>query len=176
MSQLVVGLYDDITQARNAVSELIARGFDREKIGLLASDPDKEHAQALEATTPPTDEEHVLAGASVGGVIGGLAGLLVGASALAVPGVGPVIVAGSIAATLLGAGAGAAVGSLLGGLMEAGMPEEEAERYAEGLRRGGILVIVEVPESRVEQAETVLERHYPIDVEERAGSGRGDGR
>jgi hypothetical protein len=168
MSQIVVGLYDDITRARNAVSELIVRGFDRKRISLLAFDPDKEYAQELEAAASPTDEDEVVAGASVGAVIGGLAGLLVGASAVALPGVGPVVVAGSITATLLGAGAGAAAGSLLGALMEKGVPEEEAKTYAEELRHGGTLVIAEVPESRVERAATVLERHHPIDVEKRA--------
>jgi len=42
--------------------------------------------------------------------------------------------------------AGAATGTIVGALTEAGVSEEEAPLYAEGVRRGGTLVSARVPE------------------------------
>jgi len=104
-------------------------------------------------------------------VVGGVLGLLVGIGALAIPGIGPVIAAGPLVAALgtaaAGAGIGAAAGGLLGALVGAGIPEEEAHLYAEGVRRGGSLVTVSTDESMASTAYSVLRRHNAVDVDER---------
>ena len=65
---------------------------------------------------------------------------------LAVPGIGPVVGLGWLAATAVGAVTGAAVGAATGGLIgsltEAGVSEQDAHVYAEGVRRGGTLLSV----------------------------------
>ena len=66
---------------------------------------------------------------------------------LAIPGLGPVVAAGWLAATAVGAAAGAATGGIVGALTEAGVSEEEAHSYAEGVRRGGTLVSARVADS-----------------------------
>ena len=43
--------------------------------------------------------------------------------------------------------AGAATGTIVGALTEAGVSEEEAPLYAEGVRRGGTMVSAPVPEA-----------------------------
>ena len=53
------------------------------------------------------------------------------------PGLG-LVVAGPLAAGLAGAGAGAATGGLIGALTGAGVPEDEAERYSNDIKEGGI--------------------------------------
>ncbi len=55
---------------------------------------------------------------------------------LAIPGLGPVVAAGWLASTAVGAAVGGATGGLLGALKEAGHSDEEANVYAEGVRRG----------------------------------------
>jgi hypothetical protein len=100
-------------------------------------------------------------GATVGAAVGGTAGLLAGIGALAIPGLGPLVAAGWLAATL--AGAGAAVPGLIGVLTEAGPPDEEADLYAEDVRRGGSLVIVRTDKNRAPGAERILDRHNPVD-------------
>ena len=87
-------------------------------------------------------------GAVAGTAVGGGLGLLAGIGALAIPGVGPVVAAGWLVATLAGAGVGAGAGGLLGALTGAGVGEEESHVYAEGVRRGGSLVSVRVPDGR----------------------------
>ena len=84
--------------------------------------------------------EGVTAGATTGGVAGGALGLLAGIGALAIPGVGPFIAAGPIMAALSGAAIGATTGGIVGGLIGLGIPEIEAKRYDEKLRKGNYLI------------------------------------
>jgi uncharacterized protein (TIGR02271 family) len=117
----------------------------------------------------------VAGGAATGAVVGGLGGLLLGLGALAIPGIGPIIAAGPIMSALVGAGVGAAVGGLVGALTEAGVPEEQAGYYAEGVRRGSTLVTVEVPDHRVDEVVRVMDRFHPIDINQRASNWRQEG-
>ena len=63
---------------------------------------------------------------------------------MAIPGVGPVVAAGWLVSTLAGAAAGAATGGVLGALTQAGISDDDAQVYAEGLRRGGAVVSARV--------------------------------
>jgi hypothetical protein len=163
----VVGLYDNLTDARNAIQDLVNAGIDRADINLVARDTQD---------TTITDETMVDAdtggaaveGAVAGGVIGGLGGVLLGLGALAIPGIGPVVAAGPLVAGLVGAGLGAATGGLLGALVEWGIPESEAGYYAEGVRRGGTLVAVRVPDMQANEVADIMNRHNPTDVQRRA--------
>ena len=84
-------------------------------------------------------------GQAGGCFFGGTAGLLAGLGLL--PKLGPVVGAGWLTATAVGAAAGAATGGIIGALTEAGVSEEHAHTYAEGVRRGGTLVTARVPDS-----------------------------
>ena len=108
----------------------------------------------------------MVAGAAVGGILGGSITVLAALTALAIPGVGPVVAAGSVAAAL----GGAAVGGLAGALIGAGLSADDAEAYAEGIRRGGTLVVVRTPETHVAQIEEILNQAGAVDVEERAAA------
>jgi uncharacterized protein (TIGR02271 family) len=55
------------------------------------------------------------------------------------------------------------------------VPDEDRYTYAEGIRRGGHLLSVNVPEGMDEEALDVLERSEPIDVDERSQSWRESG-
>jgi uncharacterized protein (TIGR02271 family) len=56
------------------------------------------------------------------------------------------------------------------------MDEEDAEYYAEGIRRGGALVSVELDtDEHVERAEEILNRFDPVDIDERGESYRASG-
>ena len=89
----------------------------------------------------PTFAEDAGKGAGIGAAVGGVGGLLTGLGLMAIPGVGPVVAAGWLAATAAGAVTGAAVGGaaggIIGGLTDAGVSEDDAHVYAEGVRRGG---------------------------------------
>jgi hypothetical protein len=178
----IVALYDDYSEAQQAVRDLESAGFTRDDISIVANDADSRYGGS--ATTGAEDQatgdgghgsEGAGTGATIGTVIGGGAGLLAGLGLLAIPGVGPVVAAGPIVATITGAGVGAAAGGLLGGLVGMGVPEEHAHAYAEGVRRGGALVTVRLDENRVDAATDILERHSPADVDERSTSWRQSG-
>lgn len=182
MASTVVALFDDFSAANAAVRELLDDGFSRSDISLVASDASGEYTRSLQ--TPGDAEasgaaEGASVGAGIGAVVGGLGGLLVGLGALAIPGIGPVVAAGPLAAALTalaGAGAGAVAGGVTGGLLGAlvdmGIPRETAEYYAEGIRRGGHLVSVNSADEMTSRAVEILNRHHPVDMNERVGQWR----
>ncbi len=171
----IVGLFDDISDARNVVNDLISRGFDRNDISLVARNFDATDEVAIEVDEADEIVEGAAVGAVSGGLVGGMAGLLVGLGAFAIPGVGPIVAAGPIVATLTGAGIGAAAGGVFGALVGWGLPDQEAEYYVEGVRRGGTLVAVKADEMRVDDAVAIMESHSPVDIERRSAYWRETG-
>lgn len=178
----VVGLFDDLGHAREAVNELKSRGFADREVSLVANASAEEYHRHFDTTTGAYRadvevENHSGAGtgAGIGAVLGGLAGLLAGLSIITIPGIGPVLGAGPIASTLMGALAGGLVGGLLGALTDMGVPEEHAGYYTEGVRRGGTLVVVKTTAAQVDLATGVLQNHGPVDVEQRVSSWRQSG-
>ncbi|MEJ2710127.1 MAG: hypothetical protein P8074_21130 [Anaerolineales bacterium] len=169
MAKIVIALYDDFNDAQQAIRELRQNGFERQDISLVANDVRGEYAQYIPQGQPAAEvAEGALEGAGIGAIVGALSGLLIGLSALALPGIGPVLVAGPLGATLAGTGIGAAAGSLLGALMEAGVPEEPAHYYAEGVRRGGSLVMVTTSEALKERTLDILNKHNPVEMQRRS--------
>lgn len=160
----IARMYDSYADASAAVRELEAAGFSHDDVSLVGHGG--EAAPATESTAGGTAAG---TGATLGTLVGGGAGLLAGLGSLAIPGIGPIVAAGWLVATLAGAGVGAAAGGLLGALTGAGVSEEEANVYAEGVRRGGNLVTVRAEEARAPEAERILARHNPVDVGARRG-------
>ncbi len=169
----VVGLFDTFEHAQTVADDLVRRGFSRNDISIVSNDA----AQAHTTDTPAEHTHHDSGaeGATTGAVIGTGIGAVAGLAALAIPGIGPVVAAGPLLAALGGAGIGAVTGGLLGGLADAGVPEEHAEIYAEGVRRGGALVMVTTDEHRAEWAIESMNRHSAVNIEERAAKWRDNG-
>jgi hypothetical protein len=65
--------------------------------------------------------------------------------------------------------AGAATGGVIGALTEAGVSNDDAETYAEGVRRGGTLVSARVPDADKAKLESILNRSA-VDVQSRRAS------
>lgn len=181
MAKIVVGLFDAIDDARMAVSALKDEGFRPDDISLVAGDKAGKYSTTLgegrqgaidtaadAGNTAADAADGAATGAGVGAVMGGLGGLLLGLGALAIPGIGPVVAAGPLIAALAGAGIGAAAGGLVGALVDAGVPEEHARNYTEGVRRGGSLVTVRVSDDNASRAVAVLNRFNPVDVDRRS--------
>lgn len=163
----ITGLFDSHDQADQAVRSLKEAGVKGEDISIVANNSDG---------TYDTDNgdgvaEGVGAGAGLGAVVGGTGGLLAGLGMLAIPGVGPVVAGGWLLATAIGAATGAAVGGAAGGIIgaltDAGVDERDAHVYAEGVRRGGILVTARVEESRADAAAAILHDSSVVDIETR---------
>jgi hypothetical protein len=111
----------------------------------------------------------------VGAAVGGTAGLLAGLGLMAIPGVGPVVAAGWLVSTLAGAAAGGVAGSVVGALTQAGISKEDADIYAEGLRRGGAVVSARVTDADAPRLQAIMDRSA-VNVRERAAAiGKSDG-
>ena len=181
----VVGLFDNLAEASQAVQELSTIGLDRQDISFIAHASSEDYHTYFDEEgrymDEPTNHEVVstasrtATGASIGVVFGALGGLLLGLALVPVAGFGPIVAAGPVTATLVGAIGGGIVGGLLGALTHLGVPEEHAGYYAEGVRRGGTLVIVKTVEAKVASVTDVLNRHHPVNVEERVALWRNRG-
>jgi hypothetical protein len=172
----VVGLFDNFTTAQGVLQGLIEAGYPREDISIVAADREGKYASEMyDGDEAAATVGSTAAGAVSGGLLGGIAGLVIGISALTIPGVGPIIAAGPIASALVGAGIGAVAGGVIGALVDWGVPEEHAEYYAEGVRRGGTLVAVKAHESQVNDISDIMRRYGPVDIEERSAQWRESG-
>lgn len=177
MMKTVVGTYDNIQTAYAIANDLIAAGYSRNDISVVANDKEQTYSPYLESERINHVDagDDVAAGAGIGAAIGGLGGLLVGLGALAIPGVGPVIAAGPLLAALTGAGVGAVTGGIVGALVDLGIPDEEAHVYSEGLRRGHVLVIAQVPDASVNAVTNMMERPGLVDIHRQADAWRASG-
>jgi hypothetical protein len=162
-------LYDDYATAARAVDELERAGIPRDDISIVASNAEGwyDRDRTSSGVDPVHDRDHdgrddraegAAAGAGIGATLGGVAGLLAGLGLLAIPGIGPVVAAGWLASTAVVAAAGGTAGGLIGALTQSGVSEDEANAYAEGVRRGGTLVSARVPETDRARYEAILDR------------------
>jgi hypothetical protein len=170
MRETVVALFDNITDAQAAVRELLDNGFTRENLSLVSREGADQYGELLD----PLPMDDTIEGVASGALLGGLTGLVVGLFALAIPGVGPVIAAGPIAAALTGAGVGAVTGGLVGALVDLGYDEDTAGYYAEGVRRGGVLLTVHAG-NRHDLAHSIVTRFNPVNIDDRVTDWRAEG-
>ncbi|HEX8746219.1 MAG TPA: YsnF/AvaK domain-containing protein [Pyrinomonadaceae bacterium] len=179
MAKTVTGLFDNHGAAQSVVRELLAAGFRQDDISIMAAKEAEPQAggAAVEYVEESGEEqvEDMAKGAGAGAAIGGLAGLVAGLASLAIPGFGPIIAAGPIAAFIAGTGIGATIGGLISGLTRLGVPEKEAQHYAEGVRRGGMLVNVTAPDELAARAVEIMKRHNPVEINKRAAQWREEG-
>ena len=169
-TRTVVGVFNSVQDAQAAVRELESMGISRDSISLVAN----KNAVGYDSMDAADRDKasDIVADAGIGAAIGGVGGLLLSAAgAITLPVIGPILAAGPIAAALTGAGIGAAAGGLIGALTESGIPEEHAKYYAEGVRRGDVLVTVRADERRADQVCDILDRHNAVDVDERVKTG-----
>ena len=177
MVKTVVGSFDSYAEASKVARELRNAGFAEADVNVVASDTRRIDTTGTTPVSDAVDDatSGAATGAVAGGALGGAAGLAVSLMGLAIPGVGPILAAGPIAAALAGAGAGAVAGGLIGGLTDLGVPEEDAEYYAEAVRRGGALVTVRADASRADEAEALMRSHGAFDINERVEQWRSTG-
>ena len=173
MTATISRLYNNYSDAAKAVGDLEAAGVPNSDISLVSNNSDDWYSAdgKHDKDRDGVDDRAEAAGkgAGVGATVGGTAGLLTGLGLLAIPGVGPVVAAGWLAATAAGAVAGAATGGVIGALTEAGVSNDDAETYAEGVRRGGTLVSARVPDADKAKLESILNRSA-VDVQSRRAS------
>jgi hypothetical protein len=156
MTKTLTRVYNDYASAELTVRELKAAGLGNSHIGMVASNADGWHKPGGNDVNPKHDKdrdgkddraEDAVTGGGMGAIVGGVAGAAAGLGMLAIPGIGPVVAAGWLAALATGAVTVGAAGGIIGALVESGTSKENAELYAEALRRGGAIVTAKVPDA-----------------------------
>ncbi|MEB3885395.1 signal transduction histidine kinase (STHK), LytS [Lyngbya sp. CCY1209] len=156
-----VGTFKDRSRIEDAIRKLKDANYDMNRVSLIARNIDdvkgadeiRDHKEGNEAS------EGAGIGAVTGTVLGGIAGLLVGLGTLAIPGIGPALVAGELATlgtTAAGAGIGAVGGSIVGALTGMGIPEEKAKVYENHVKAGDYLLMVSGTGDQLDQAESIM--------------------
>jgi hypothetical protein len=160
-------LYDTFEQADAAVTELKAAGLDASDIAFIANNSDDWYAKNDDVKIVDAKhdkdrdgmddrKEGAAVGAGIGGTAIGALGLLAGLGVIAIPGIGPVVAAGWLTTAITGAVAGGVTGGIVGALVESGVEKNDADMYAEAIRRGGALVVAKVPENEKLRYQRVL--------------------
>lgn len=156
-------LYDNWSDAMAVVDRLRAAQISNDDISVISPESDENRvSDGAEATA---------AGSGIGAVLGGGAGALAGVGLLAIPGLGPIVATGWFVSTLAGLAAGAVAGGVAGGIVDAltssGLTAEEAQVYAEAIRRGGTMVTVRADDSQDAMVIRLLDETPPVDLTER---------
>jgi len=167
MTKTITRVYSDYASAELAVRELKAAGLGDSHIGIVASNADGWHKPGGGDVDPRHDKdrdgkddraEGAATGGGLGAIAGGAAGVAAGLGMIAIPGIGPVVAAGWLAALAAGAGGGGVAGGLIGALVESGVSKENAELYAEAVRRGGAIVTAKVPDDEQAKYTAIMDK------------------
>jgi len=150
--------YDEVTAAVDGLSDLGVPGDDITVV-----------TRRQDAMTK------VAEGAGLGAAIGGVGGILAGFGMFVIPGLGSVFGIGWLIPLLIGAAAGGVAGGVIGSLTGAGIEETDAHVYAEGVSRGGTLLVARVHDDDASEARAVLLRCGAIDTNSRRSEYAADG-
>lgn len=170
MTRTITHVYDDPAVAREVVSALENAGFTSSEISIV-----RQHDTEIGTADGDSVQDGATTGAGIGLIAGTGAGLLASLGIIAIPGLGPLVAAGVLATTLATAAAATVTGGLLGALIDYGVSPDEAEVYAENVRRGGTLVSIRTDDVRAAKAEDIMQEFDPVDIGTRGETYREDG-
>jgi uncharacterized membrane protein len=160
----VVASYNTHNEAQNAIQELHKSGFDMKRLSIVGRDY---HT-----------EEHVVgfynAGARMkywgktGAFWGGIWGMLFGAAFFAIPGLGPILVAGPLVAWIVGALESAAVvggvSAVGAGLYSLGIPKDSIVKYDTALKTDKFLLVAHGTADEVAKAKDIIHMTNPVEM------------
>lgn len=164
---LILSIFNNKDDSDDAIDELKENDIDSKQISVIMKDKEM----------PKEMKDKIASSAKTGGIIGGIAGLLVGAGTIVIPALGAILVGGPIATafgltgaaatattTVTGGIAGALSGGLIGALIGLGLSKEEAQRYADEIKEGAILIGVTTSENREPEVKEILSNHNAEDI------------
>ena len=148
-------LVPTVGAGRSIVNELLLARIEERHIHIVAREgtpledlPEAKLAQSSDLV--PSLQRGVAAG--------GLSGLLAGMLAITFPPAGLVLGGGAILGlAVFGAGFGAWMSSMVG----VGLPNSRIEQFQQAIADGELLMMIDVPRTRVEEIESLVTRHHP---------------
>src|ERR1039457_7189030 len=160
----VVAVYASHLEAEAAVKELQRGGIDMHSLSIVGKDSHTdEHVVGYYNTG-----DRMKYWGKTGAFWGGFWGLLFGSAFFAIPGLGPVLVAGPVVAWIVGALEGAAVvgglSAIGAGLYGMGIPKDSILQYETDLKTDKFLLMVHGTASEVARARDIIAGTRPINV------------
>ena len=154
MKKRIYFLVPSVPTARKIVNEILLARIDERHIHVIAKEGtdlgDLPRATLFETSDYTAALQR---GVMVGGLTGAVAGLLLALFPPARLAMGP---GAALALALVGSGFGAWFSGMIG----ADVPSPRLERFQDALQRGGLLLLVDVPEDRLEEIEALVHAHH----------------
>jgi uncharacterized membrane protein len=154
--ECVVGVYDSLKKAEQAVRILQCGDFPSRQVSLVASG----RAGALDLGPQLVLEDDAARDAAIGAGLGSVMGVLAGIAAVTISGAGLVFLAGPVVAALTGA----TVGAFLGGLAGWGVHRNHIQYYEQCVKDGSVLVIASGNPLETAAAERMLKETDVVEV------------
>ena len=159
-----VAIYDTHSQAEEAVKELQRSGLDMKKLSIVGKDY---HTEEQVVGYYNTGDRMKYWG-KLGALWGSLWGMLFGSAFFAIPGIGPVLVAGPLVAWVVGALEGAVVfggmGVIGAGLCSIGLPKDSVVKYETAIKSDKFLVLAHGTADEVAKAKDIMQTTRPAEV------------
>jgi uncharacterized membrane protein len=160
----VVAIYETHSQAEEAVKELQRSGVDMKKLSIVGKDY---HTDEQVVGYYNTGDRMKYWG-KLGAFWGGLWGMLFGSAFFAIPGIGPVLVAGPLVAWIVGALEGAVVVGGLGvvgaGLCSIGLPKDSVVKYETAIKSDKFLILAHGTAEEVARMKDIIQTTRPVEV------------
>jgi uncharacterized membrane protein len=162
----VVAIYDTHSQAEQAVKNLQKSGFDMKKLSIVGKDYHSEE----DVTGYYNTGDRMKYWGKLGGLWGGFWGLLFGSAFFAIPGIGPVLVAGPLVTWIIGGletavvvGGLTAVGA---GLYSIGIPKDSVLKYESALKADKFILIAHGTAAEVAKAKAkdIIQTTHPTEL------------
>jgi hypothetical protein len=152
----VVAIFDQHTQAEEAVRQLQQAGFDMKQLSIVGKGYHTEENVVGYYTTG----ERMKHWGKNGAFWGGIWGLLFGSAIFMIPGIGPLAMAGPIVGWIAGALEGAVVvgglSAIGAGLYSIGIPKKSILQYETSLKAGKFMLVAHGTSDEVTHAKAIL--------------------
>jgi hypothetical protein len=157
-----VAVFESHTQAAAALKELQRRGFDMKRLSIVGKDyHTEEHAVGYYNAG-----DRMKRWGKSGAFWGGVWGLLYGSAFFAIPGVGPILVAGPLVAWIIGALEGAVVlggvSAIGAGLYSIGIPQDSVIEYEAAIKSDKFVVVVHGTVAEADRAQEIMNALQPV--------------
>lgn len=161
----VVAIFETHSQAEEAVKGLQKSGFDMKKMSIVGRDFHTDESVVGYYNAG----DRMRYWGKQGAFWGGIWGLLFGAAFFAIPGIGPVVVAGPLVSWIVTALESAAIVgglSVLGsGLYSIGIPKDSVLKYEVALKADKFLLVAHGGADEVAKARDIIERTHPLQLD-----------
>ena len=163
-NNVMVAIYNTHTEAEGGIKELQRSGFDIKKLSIVGKEyHTEEHVIGYYNTG-----DRMKYWGKMGAFWGGMWGMLFGAAFFAIPGIGPVLMAGPLVAWIVGALEGAIVvgglSAIGAGLYGIGIPKDSVLTYETAIKGGKFLLLAHGTAEEVTRAKDIIQTTHPAEL------------